>query len=436
MLFRADACQFNYDRSEQIPVSTNINDMGDVKIPSYDDADHLDELISSLNAFGGAAPPNQLPISSLQSLHSFPNAAEFDEKSIPVFPSTTAGVWVDDPGSDTALDEGESPSDREIQEEAERLFVMKVDKKCTSLKRKGEHKKAMLLMEQGLASRVKLYGPESIEVVRASEQLVMQYNVVAMAALHAKKHKICLRLLRQAEDLSHTSSRLVAARVQTLNNLACCYRRMKKPKRSLALLRKSLTLLASERHVDGRAVTHLNMCAILSQLSRHDEALEHAKAAVLQCQKQLLSGSLKSKLGRRPSPEGAALLTERVAVLSIAYHNLGVEEEFINGATASLRWYRKALDLASEHLSPDAAITQTFRDSLHAAKQQQKRSQRGSQTARRAGRGLSINERRTLFANDPVRPVRKRGSKHRNRLRQSPRSHRTRPHSAGRTRTQ
>lgn len=134
--------------------------------------------------------------------------------------------------------------------------------------------------------------------------------------------------------------------VQTLNNLACCYRRMKKPRTALNLLRESLAIISAENGLDGnihhlslsfnccmlmmiscdvsigRAVTHLNMCAILSQLNRHAEALEHANAAVIHCQKQLLSTSLKDQLMSHHDQH--ALLTEKIVVLGVYYITLSI----------------------------------------------------------------------------------------------------------------
>jgi hypothetical protein len=44
-------------------------------------------------------------------------------------------------------------------------------------------------------------------------------------------------------------------------------------------------------------------------------------------------------------------------VIGIAYHNLGVEEEFLKHFDRCLQWYQKALQLARDHLGPDEDIT-------------------------------------------------------------------------------
>ncbi len=135
-------------------------------------------------------------------------------------------------------------------------------------------------------------------------------------------------LLRKARALCADIPALVHVRVQTLNNLACCQRRQNQPLKALSALKKALAVLTAHGTIDGRAVTHLNVCAILSQLNRHSEALGHAEAAVLHCQEQLTSESVRTELNRH-SGDKHSLLTEKIVILGIAYHNLGVEEEYL-----------------------------------------------------------------------------------------------------------
>ena len=57
---------------------------------------------------------------------------------------------------------------------------------------------------------------------------------------------------------------------------ACLYRRKGQPRTALKLLQKCL----AQTGVDPLAGDiHLNMCAVLSQLGRHGDALKHARVA-------------------------------------------------------------------------------------------------------------------------------------------------------------
>jgi len=227
----------------------------------------------------------------------------------------------------------------------------------------------MLLMERGVAERTRVYGMESAHVQKASEALTLMYNSTAMTILSKGDPGQAIALLDKANQLVTDFPALLHVRVQTLNNLACCYRRKKKLDLALKLLQEALTLCDTLKSIDGATVTHLNMCAILAQMKRHIEAVEHAKAAVLLCQEQLLSDSIRKKIEQHEPFVSSSFLTERVVILGIAYHNLGVEEEYLHHYDDCLQWYLKALRLAKKHIGKDAPITKSFRTSFRAAKQ-------------------------------------------------------------------
>ena len=48
---------------------------------------------------------------------------------------------------------------------------------------------------------------------------------------------------------------------------------------------------------------------------------------------------------------------DKVAVLAIAYHNMGVEQEFLRSYPAAILSYKKAVNFAEKHLGPDDGIT-------------------------------------------------------------------------------
>ena len=90
-------------------------------------------------------------------------------------------------------------------------------------------------------------------------------------------------------------------------------------------------------HTAAKADTHLNTCAVLSQLNRHDIAMNHAHQAIMIVQATLLMNFLPNKDKQKKSGTGRARedqhltkeFKDRIAVLTIAYHNLGVEQEFM-----------------------------------------------------------------------------------------------------------
>ena len=86
------------------------------------------------------------------------------------------------------------------------------------------------------------------------------------------------QLLKKAEILHQNDDAGLAV---TFNNLACMCRRQGRLQPALKYLKKCLRLEARLPMCDNPGDTHLNMCAVLSQLGRHEQALEHSEAALI-----------------------------------------------------------------------------------------------------------------------------------------------------------
>ena len=59
---------------------------------------------------------------------------------------------------------------------------------------------------------------------------------------------------------------------------------------------------------------------------------------------------------------------DRTAVLAIAYHNMGVEQEFLRSYPAAILSYKKAVNFAERNLGVDDGITQNLRNVYENAK--------------------------------------------------------------------
>ena len=83
-------------------------------------------------------------------------------------------------------------------------------------------------------------------------------------------------------------------------------------------------------------------------------------------------------LRRRLDPEAALIdddynnytenTKDRKAVLAIAYHNMGVEQEFLRSYPAAILSYKKAVNFAEKHLGPEDGITTNLRNVYENAK--------------------------------------------------------------------
>ena len=97
-----------------------------------------------------------------------------------------------------------------------------------------------------------------------------------------------MELLRKAETLTDEDDKY---RAVTYNNFACIFRRTKKLRSALSYLEKALEIEYNYLHFSEEGVDeclqvlnptdiHLNICAILSQLGKHELAKDFAKGAI------------------------------------------------------------------------------------------------------------------------------------------------------------
>jgi len=98
-------------------------------------------------------------------------------------------------------------------------------------------------------------------------------NLHSLNLLRENKLAEALAWLRKSEELSENNARCQAI---TFNNLACYYKQIGQPRCALIYLEKSLDLENQMDDLSFKADTHLNTCAVLSQMGRHDLAMHHA----------------------------------------------------------------------------------------------------------------------------------------------------------------
>jgi len=257
---------------------------------------------------------------------------------------------------------------------AELLALQRLDETSAQLQKQGNYLEALECMERGLVLRQHFFGAESEEVWNACKTVGEMCNLLAMTYLQQEDFNMVLELLKKAEILTERDP---PGRAATFNNLACYYRRQGKLHAALQYLQKALKIESKLTNVQSPADTHINACAVLSQLGRHQSALEHAQNALILLQEELLT------------PPGSAATSappqaDRIAVLAIAYHNIGVEQEFLKRFDQSILSYRKGCEVAERYLGVKHAITITLKNSLIAAK---KAASSGSRAAKESKGG-------------------------------------------------
>ena len=167
------------------------------------------------------------------------------------------------------------------------------------------------------------------------ESIVLSCNKLAMDHLKEEKFASALHLLNRAKDLLDFPSASTKLLAVTLNNLGCFYKKKGKLALSLQYLTRALHLeQLNPSDKVNQAGTHLNITAIRSSMNQHKLALNHATEAI----NMLL--------------EAEALDTELniKTTLAIAYHNAGIEYEFLGNSTKAAEMFNFGLKLAEKYL--------------------------------------------------------------------------------------
>ncbi|CAG9316232.1 unnamed protein product [Blepharisma stoltei] len=130
-----------------------------------------------------------------------------------------------------------------------------------------------------------------------------------------------------------------------MNHYGTYYKKLKNNEKALECFFKAAEIGKSKgEEVSILAQSHLNICAILSEKQEHERALRH---------------SLKSLyLLRNNFNENPGLASH----LGIAYHNVGVEYEFLNQMTDALDCYKKGYDLCRENIGENHEITKKLKN--------------------------------------------------------------------------
>lgn len=160
------------------------------------------------------------------------------------------------------------------------------DAEAARLDAQDKRVEAFLFKERSLVLRQKLYGPSHKVVTDCAKDLTLQYSVVAMDLIRGGDTVESLKLLEKAQILS--SSEVLfpeeLPRKQLLavmyNNFGCYYKFLSKLHTAWKYLQKALLIESTVPGCHNPAGTHLNVCALLSQMGRHRGALHHAQNAI------------------------------------------------------------------------------------------------------------------------------------------------------------
>mmetsp|Transcript_68983 Transcript_68983/g.177796 ORF Transcript_68983/g.177796 Transcript_68983/m.177796 type:complete len:969 (-) Transcript_68983:236-3142(-) len=192
------------------------------------------------------------------------------------------------------------------------------------------------------------------------QQLVLGCNKDGMDFLRRSQYKQAFEQLKYAEAVlvakqgEDEPTNLLAV---TCNNLGCYYKKVGKLHAALSYLRKALKIEVTLQTDDVTiAGTHLNICAILSKLDKHDKAVQHALCAL-----ELISN--------RVASASESVSQDEYSVLAIAYHNVAVERDYMRQWQQAAAAYEQGHQVAKKCLGEQHPLTQTLGKNCEAAVQ-------------------------------------------------------------------
>ncbi|CAE8607966.1 unnamed protein product [Polarella glacialis] len=250
------------------------------------------------------------------------------------------------------MDSGDS------NEDALRPFV-EAEREFIQLQAAGDHDAAVrcletvLRAEQGVVQQM----PDAV-LSSLFERLAIGYNTLGMKHLKDGNTEISCKFFEKAEALTDPAnlhmtadSRLVL-RAVTYNNMGCFYKSFGKLHTALQFLKKAETIEnRSAGKCQNPAGTHLNLCALLSQMGKHQEALQHGEKAL-----KLLEVAGPTQ----HSADGlaAAGSTNTESLVCVAYFNMGAEYEHLKKRNEALWAYQRAYESCLTELGEEHPLSQ------------------------------------------------------------------------------
>merc|ERR1719454_834987 len=244
-----------------------------------------------------------------------------------------------------------------------RPFV-EAEREFAQLQAAGDHEGAVRCLENVLrAEQATVQQMQDTVLSTLFERLAVGYNTLGMKHLKDGNSEISVKFFEKAEALTdptnlymNSESRL-ALRAVTYNNMGCFYKSMSKLHTALQYLRKAQKI--EERSMgkcQNPAGTHLNLCALLSQMGKHQEALNHAMIA-------------RSLLEANP-PEGGS---NSESMVCVAYFNMGAEYEHMKKSSEALWAYEQAYQSCLTELGEEHPLSQQIASCLQQLKAKSKK---------------------------------------------------------------
>ena len=230
--------------------------------------------------------------------------------------------------------------------------VKMLDKVATEMIDKRKFLFGTKYREKAVLFRGETFGWDHEDTQNQAYRMLMEKNELGIKLLAEGSSGKALELFESAEALSRKNSnvklftaRRLKARAVSFNNLGCYFKKVRKFSSALQSLLKALSIEEKVPECGNPAGTHINICVILSEMSRHSQALEHIKSAIV-----LLEYAEASNTGDE----------KETNLLTIAHFNHGVELEYLHRDAKALKQYKKAKKRATTILGQDHPLSKSI----------------------------------------------------------------------------
>ena len=200
-------------------------------------------------------------------------------------------------------------------------------------------------------------GSEHPEVGKAAERFVDHCAGMATMYLEAGRGRLAWELLKWTEAAAVQNKRLLPT---VYNGMACCLRKEGKHRSALNLLQQAASVAKTTGQTPAVCGnTYLNMCAVLSAVGKHTEALDAAKQALTWLRKGLNRLGAASDENPLP-PSQRQARADLATMLAMALHNAAVQHEHLQQWRHALAAYYSASRCAANCLGTEHSISATL----------------------------------------------------------------------------
>ncbi|GAB5371721.1 hypothetical protein AAMO2058_001604200 [Amorphochlora amoebiformis] len=256
----------------------------------------------------------------------------------------------------------EKAKSEEKGREETKVLIESLDAKATALQAKGDDRRAVRLWEKSLILKRNTYGVTSNEVNTARERLTKEYNRASVRLIALQNTSEAESLLRRAQILAEPFPSSLAL---TLNNFGCLYKSMGKIRIALRYMLEALDIEQENCYITNTSGTHINICAVYSELKKYKLAEQHARLAVRLLEQEFFGVVLSPAEDPTIMEMMNDVEIERIDLYAAAVFNRAVQLEYLQKWDQSLRAYMKSLRVIKKFPVDEAlksALTEACRE--------------------------------------------------------------------------